>query len=513
MRKTSSMSQEEFSEKDCELIVALTRQLTGSTPVSRAKVASSLVNIKRRMLATSCEDLADYIGVVESSSEELAHFISAVTIHTTSWFRESPHFDRLQHLAASRQAPLRVLSAGCSSGEEAYTMALVLEEARLRQAKFDYVIEGWDVDPVSVAKANRAIYSMTAMGEIPIQFKRHVLIGSGKTEGFFTLSKAIRDRCSFSRKSLLALEPRPAHEPELFDAIFCRNVLIYFSPDKIEAIMKNLLSCLSPGGHLCLGHSEGMSVEKFGLVPLGNTTYKKAVSAVAAPVRFPQSLKVPALSRGDDPKATDREQELKRPDIILIGASTGGTEVLVKMLSDFPKPSPPVVVIQHIALSFAQSFAERLAVASGLTLATPVAGAFLQENHLYMALGDYHLGVRRRGVTYILEIGKVPPMHGVRPSVDYLFQTLAKCPQRGTVAAILLTGMGKDGALGLSELRQGQAMTFVQDEASSTVFGMPREAIALGAAGYIGNPAAIKQQLLLALQNPVKDQKKMQKAG
>lgn len=191
-------------------------------------------------------------------------------------------------------------------------------------------------------------------------------------------------------------------------------------------------------------------------------------------------------------------QVRRRPGIIVIGASTGGTEVLIKMLQSMPKPCPPVAVVQHIALSFEKAFAERLAQSAGLTLARPDHGVTLLPNHLYMAWDDYHITVKQRADEYALAIVRTNAVHGVRPSVDILFQSAAKC-QHSPIAAILLTGMGKDGAAGLSDLRNGGAMTFVQDEASSTVFGMPREAILRGAAGFIGNPQQIRQQLNIIL--------------
>lgn len=493
---------EDFSEKDRELIVELAFRLTGSSQKVQPKIEACLVNIRRRMEATQAKDLSEYLTMIDASAEEFAHFISAVTIHTTSWFREMPHFERLRHIATSaaedfqegkRNSGLRVLSAGSSSGEEGYSMALVFHEVRERFRDFNYSIEGWDVDPVSVGKANQAIYNLANRSEIPATMHRFLLIGSGKTKGLFTLDKEMRSRCTFKRRSLLA----PRQNADMpYDIIFCRNVLIYFSPESVRSIITNLVSLLAPGGHLCLGHSESIDAGSFGLTALGNTTYRKN-QATIAPVKGVKETKavvetVPAKVR--TPEAT--QQTARRPDVILIGASTGGTEVLVKLLQDMPKPCPPIMVVQHIALAFARPFAERLATSAGLALGTPMTGTVLQENHLYMAWDDYHIGVKRRGNAYFIEIGKEGTMHGVRPSVDYLFQSAAKTAFHGSIAAVVLTGMGKDGALGLKALKDKGAMTFVQDEASSTVFGMPREAIMLGAAGFIGTPQAIREQLL-----------------
>lgn len=486
----------QFTEHDRNLITALTTRLTGANPEGQAKLEACLVNIRRRMEVTGSQSLAQYLGIVEDSPEELAHFISAVTIHTTSWFREKPHFERLVQLASSalndallgkRKMPFRVLSAGCSTGEEAYSIAVTLEELRSQNPNFDYAVEGWDVDLISVNKAKQAIYSAAGVKEFNVSQKRFLRLGSGPTQGLFTFDKNVRDRCTFLRRSLLSIDSTATPE---FDLIFCRNVLIYFNTDKVNQIIENLVARLKPDSHICLGHSEGIDPVRFTLSALGNATYKK-VTSIAEASRRPDD----AVSRRK-PNIIDEG----RPDLILIGASTGGTEVLVKLIQNLPQPCPPVMVVQHIALSFARSFAERLALSAGLALARPDPGTHILPNHLYMALGDYHIGVRWRGGVCMLTTSTAPAIHSVRPAVDFLFHSAAKeIGRRAKITAIVLTGMGKDGGSGLAALHNVGAVTYVQDEASSTVFGMPREAIALGAADFVGNPDFIRQRLLTSL--------------
>lgn len=495
-----------FSEAERALIVDLSAKLTGSNLATASKLNSCMVNIQRRIDATQSKSLRDYLAKLEASSEELGHFISAITIHTTSWFREMPHFEGLKKFAESfvtkfashkGKSTLRVLSAGCSTGEEAYTAGLVLEEVRLAHPHFDYAIEGWDVDPVSVAKANQAVFAIHSRAEIPQKWQKFLLIGTGRTTGLFTIDKEIRQRCSFRRRSLTA-QKQNSEQP--YDFIFCRNVLIYFSMEAVTDIIKIMSTLLRPDGLLCLGHSESIEAKTFNLEAQGHATYRapgnrltelSLLRSQPPPIRI-----IPTISAQSDVKAP--LQIRRRPGLIVIGASTGGTEVLIKMLQNMPKPCPPVVVVQHIALSFGKAFAERLAVSAGLTLGRPDHGAALLPNHLYMAWDDYHITVKQRSSDFVLAIVRSGTVHGVRPSVDVLFQSVAKFRQV-SVAAVLLTGMGKDGAAGLSELRSGGAMTFVQDEASSTVFGMPKEAIMRGAAGFIGNPDQIREQLNLLL--------------
>ncbi len=494
-----------FSEQEKEMIIALSYRLTGSNLVTSSKINSCLVNTQRRMQSTNAATLQEYLTKVESSTDELGHFISALTIHTTSWFREMPHFEGLKRFADSfiasasgnrGKTTFRVLSAGCSTGEEAYSAALVLEELRQAHPNFDYLIEGWDVDPVSLAKAAQAVFSMQYRTEIPPRWQKFLLIGTGKTSGYFTVDKDIRQRCSFRRRSLTTTKQA---QEQSYDLIFCRNVLIYFSVDAVNEIIRTMSSLLRPGGHLCLGHSESIEAKNFNLKALGHATYKVAVNeatvlqiVAAENKNSAASMQIPAISKIP-------LQVRRRPGLIVIGASTGGTEVLIKMLQDMPKPCPPIAVVQHIALAFGKAFAERLAKSAGLTLAKPEHGTQLQPNHLYMAWDDYHIGVKPKNDGYCLEIIRKPYVHGVRPSVDILFQSAAKCRNHTAISAILLTGMGKDGAAGLGELRENGAMTLVQDEKSSTVFGMPREAILRGAAGFIGDPQQIRQQLNLVL--------------
>lgn len=495
----------QFTDQERDIIVDLSAKLTGSNLATASKLNSCMVNILRRIEATESKSLRDYLARLEHSTEELGHFISAITIHTTSWFRESPHYEGLRRFAEAfvakfsghkGKATLRFLSAGCSTGEEAYTAGLVLEEVRQAHPGFDYVIEGWDIDPVSVAKANQAVFAIHSRTEIPQRWQKYLLVGTGRTTGFFTVDKEIRNRCSFRRRSLTA--PKQSSD-QPFDLIFCRNVLIYFSVESVNEIVKIMASLLRPEGLLCLGHSESIEAKNFSLEAQGHATYKAPGNRLTE-LSLVSTQPLPVKTSVPIPKTSKSPLQIRRrPSLIVIGASTGGTEVLIKLLQNMPKPCPPIAVVQHIALAFCKPFAERLAQSAGLTLARPDHGAILLPNHLYMALDDYHIAVKERVDGYALAIVRSDLIHGVRPSVDVLFQSAAKCRNKAPVTAILLTGMGKDGAAGLLELRSTGAMTLVQDEQSSTVFGMPREAILRGAAGFVGDPVQIRQQLNLVL--------------
>lgn len=478
--------------RDRHLIQELCFRLTGSRPDTEARLEACYVNLLRRMRASGAKNLRAYLHAARDRAEEFAELLSALTIHTTSWFRERPHFERLleqakAHIEKQRESeeqspqPFRVLSAACSSGEEVFSIALVLEALRERQPGFDYAIEGWDLDPVSIGRAERAIYEQSVLEQIPSEFRRHLRLGQpgSEAEGLFTLSPNIRARCQFAVRSIDQALPLERS----FQLIFCRNVLIYFRAEQVERIVRSLLQLLRPEGRLFLGHSEGIEAAKFGLRNTGNTVYARESG--------------PSKSRASEPK-----MELRYPELILIGASTGGTEALLRLLRDMPDTCPPVLVVQHIARSFAKSFAERLTAAAGLRLGQPLAGSELKPGHLYMAWDEYHIGLRPRGEHWQLQTSLSPPLHSMRPAVDFLFESAAQQPRAAQMMGILLTGMGKDGARGLLQLKHAGAMTFTQDEASSVVYGMPGEASALGASAFSGSPEQIRQLMNQALRLP-----------
>lgn len=167
--------------------------------------------------------------------------------------------------------------------------------------------------------------------------------------------------------------------------------------------------------------------------------------------------------------------------LIIIGASTGGTEAIRQVLEPLPANSPAILITQHMPGGFTRSFAERLNRLCRITVKEAENGERVLPGHAYIAPGDHHLELARSGANYITRLHDGPPVNRHRPSVDVLFHSAARCAGRNAVAA-LLTGMGKDGAAGLLEMRQAGASTLAQDEQSCVVFGMPREAIALNAA-------------------------------
>ena len=173
-----------------------------------------------------------------------------------------------------------------------------------------------------------------------------------------------------------------------------------------------------------------------------------------------------------------------RSRLVLIGASTGGTQAVREILEVLPASAPPVLVAQHIPASFSQPFAERLDRQCAVRVLEAEDGQRVLPGHVFIAPGDRHLGVGRSGADWICRVHDGKRVNRHRPSVDVLFHTAAKHLGH-SVIAVLLTGMGDDGARGLKALRDAGAETMVQDEASSVVWGMPGSAVRLGATDRI----------------------------
>ena len=167
--------------------------------------------------------------------------------------------------------------------------------------------------------------------------------------------------------------------------------------------------------------------------------------------------------------------------IIAIGASTGGTEALKTILTGMPPNAPGTLVVQHMPANFTTSFAERLNELSTMTIKEARDGDSLVNGVALIAPGNYHMLLKRSGARYYVQIKKGPLVHHQRPAVDVLFHSVAAYAG-GNAVGVILTGMGSDGAIGLLKMKEAGARTMAQDEKSCIVFGMPKEAIKLGAA-------------------------------
>ena len=180
--------------------------------------------------------------------------------------------------------------------------------------------------------------------------------------------------------------------------------------------------------------------------------------------------------------------------LVAIGASTGGTEAIRMLLAALPEDSPPLAIVQHMPEPYTKAFAQRLDALSALEVKQAEEGDMLRSGRALIAPGNRHLRIRAGSGGYVVSLDDGPPVCGHRPSVDVLFRSAVDAAGPHAVG-LLLTGMGSDGAEGLLELRRAGAATIAQDESTSVVFGMPREAIERGAAEQVlaleAIPAAI----------------------
>ena len=608
-----------LSKEEENLIYLMTEKITGSCQSGNFKKDIIIGNVAERMVKAKCHDLKSYVNLLSQDSEEYEAFISAITIHTTSWFRESPHFDFILNYIRSQvekgNNSFNLRSTACSTGEEVYSIALALFKLRAEmKASWDFKVHGTDIDPVSVAIAEDCIFATAHLSQIPKNLHSYLLLGSGPYAGKFTLDKEIRRRCSFALGNMSVEDS----SNEKVDVVICRNVLIYFSPTEVNTIVGNICKPLRPGGILVLGHSEAFHAVPSYLHSLGNAIYEKnegdgknlkiskrikhvlivddsktvrnqlkkilkasgfivsectcAADAdgalrvrqfdlITLDLHMPgesgiswlkrnrtNGLKTPvvivsdaspqeaervfgALEDGADEyivKGTlqtedrnlgtlfselaakekssitgsmsnsDREIQFYKkglvcPEIILLGASTGGPDAIAKLLVQLPPDLPPLVVVQHICNEFSSSFAKRVSSISGLKLGEIGDKKPLNRNTVYLATGDYHLELEEHGGQFFLNKNNNEKYAGHRPSVNTLFHSAARC--RGEKLAILLTGMGDDGAKGMLELfRSGNCFNIVQNEQSSVVYGMPKVAKNLGGAHMEGDLQKIRAE-------------------
>lgn len=181
--------------------------------------------------------------------------------------------------------------------------------------------------------------------------------------------------------------------------------------------------------------------------------------------------------------------------LIAIGASTGGTVALTELLKSLPEDSPPIVIVQHMLAEFTRDFAERLNGACALEVRQADHGERVRRGRVLIARGGRHMRVLRASdAALCVRLNDEAPVGMHRPSVDVLFHSCADALGPGAIG-VLLTGMGEDGAAGLLAMRKSGAATVVQDESSSACFGMPRAAIACGAAEHVLSLQAIGKLL------------------
>jgi two-component system chemotaxis response regulator CheB len=601
--------------------------------------------IHRRARELGFSDLKAYESFFRVNRQnEIYKLLSHLTTHHTYFFRESEHFDYLFDEVFPRiikeNRTIRIWSAACSTGEEAFSIAMaflnfVQEHPEDVGEHSKIQILGTDIDEAVVETAKMGIYPAKALENLNSSMaKAYFDKGSKEISHLVKIKDEVLNLCRFEKRNLLASDK----DPSLFDVIFVRNVLIYFTPDTIEDIIHNLAQSLRADGCLILGHSESLMGLNTNLVPLKNSIYqlpqsqhspsapdsrpriqpekrakvfiiddsatvrtliKKIIAQdkrlefvgeaenpidAAAKMRFakpdvlaldihmpkmdgiqylqsiqgqdhPAVVMISSVSKKDAESAmscfelgasayiekpsgldlTSKAEEIattliscsatrfagrsmtgKRPleslpayhpgknshNLIVIGASTGGIDAIRQLLSRFPNQSPPILIVQHIPANFSYTFAQRLEATCRIKVKEASDGEIAQENQAYIAPGGLQMGVQKSPQGIRLRITNDERVNRHKPSVDYLFMSLAKIADEFNIAAALLTGMGADGAEGLLALKKAGAHTITQDEESSVVYGMPKVAHELGADREVLPLTSIAYHLFKALEHP-----------
>lgn len=275
----------QLSQKEYELFKSLIFEQTG---ISLGEKKKELVKTRlgKRLRKTGIPTFKDYYNYVTSSenggNEELISLIDAISTNKTSFFRENEHFIFLREkvipeiLKTSKKSckkKIRVWSAGCSSGEEPYTMAIVFHENIKNITAWDLKILATDISTRMLGKASAGIYKMETIEDVPITLRRaYFQVGSGKMAGECKVKKHLRDLVVFKRLNLMM----PTYPFKgRFDFIFCRNVIIYFNKTTQEELMRKYNRYLKPGGYLFLGHSEGLTGISSGFKYIKPSVYQK----------------------------------------------------------------------------------------------------------------------------------------------------------------------------------------------------------------------------------------------
>jgi two-component system chemotaxis response regulator CheB len=228
--------------------------------------------------------------------------------------------------------------------------------------------------------------------------------------------------------------------------------------------------------------------------PSGSYSFGDLAPQLVAKVKAAAEARIRAAPLPSDAGFAHRPAEVRPvppaagPDpraLILLGASTGGTEALREVLTGLPANSPGIAVVQHIPAVFSKAFADRLDKLCQIEVREAADGDQLRPGLALIAPGNFHLMVRRSGGQWIARVADGPMVWHQRPAVDLLFKSAAEAGAGPNCIAGVLTGMGKDGAEGLLSLLRNNAATFAQDEATSVVYGMPRAAREIGAAQTI----------------------------
>ncbi len=232
-------------------------------PVKRIMLQSRLQKRLRHLKMHSFKEYIEYLFSQEGQKKELIHMLDVVSTNKTDFFREPVHFEFLREQALPEyrerypaNRPMKIWSAGCSSGEEPYTIAITMEEWKAENPTFDYSIVGTDISTDILKKALQAIYKEEKVDVIPhILKKKYLLRSKDRQNPTVRVAGSLRKKVTYYRLNFMDAS---YNLKDMFDVIFCRNVLIYFNRETQEEVLRKLCTRLHPGGYLFIGHSESI---------------------------------------------------------------------------------------------------------------------------------------------------------------------------------------------------------------------------------------------------------------
>ena len=268
----------ECTDRDLAAIVRMVYETSGIT-LHAGKRALVSARLQKRLRQTGAETFHDYVKLVQSdaSGDELTAMLDAITTNHTSFFREPQHFDFLRStiVPALAQAPIRIWSAACSSGEEPVTIAITLLDALGANHGSRIRILASDLSTKALGIANAGVYKMERVAGIPLDMlRRHFERGLGAQAGQARVAAHVRRLIEYRQLNFL----EASDLGERFDVIFCRNVMIYFDRDVQQRVVSLLERHLAAGGYLCISHSESLNGTSHGLRWVAPAIYRKVVA-------------------------------------------------------------------------------------------------------------------------------------------------------------------------------------------------------------------------------------------
>ncbi|CAN5551796.1 chemotaxis response regulator protein-glutamate methylesterase [soil metagenome] len=302
-----------------------------------------------------------------------------------------------------------------------------------------------------------------------------------------------------AREKILALRPDvitlDIEMPRMDGITFLKELMAHSPVPTIIISSQGQASCATALEALRCGAVDVMA-KPAGPYSVGDLRLHLAAKIRSAAISTPRVIHERRTSPASEQRLVDGKALTSHSEVVIaIGASTGGTVAIQEILLQLPADIPGIVITQHIPAAFSSAFAKRLDSLCGLSVKEAVTGDLVRPGCVLIAPGDQHLVLRRAGVGYAVELQRGPRICYQRPSVDVMFASVAQVA--GPLAVgVLLTGMGADGARGLLALKKAGAHTVAQDEASCVVYGMPREAVLLGAVGTVASLADIPKILL-----------------